>query len=168
MATAAIVASAVIGVGTATASHFEQKKAARKSERAQTKANDIESASSQVSNARARRRAIAQARIAQAQNQANAGGQVQGSSMQAGVQSSISSQLGANIGAQSQSIGNQMGVLGARQQASNALASGQRKANMWNTVGSIGQSIGQGVALSQAASPSTQSNTANTWSSNTP
>lgn len=139
MATAAIVASAVIGAGTATASYFEQKKAGREAERQQEKANRTESAQAQVESARNRRRAIAQARMAQAANQANMPGAVQSSSALAGVQSGISTQLGANIGAQSQSLGSQQAVFNLRQGAANTLAAGQRRANMWSTVGELGQ-----------------------------
>lgn len=153
MATAAIVASAVIGVGTSAASYFEQKKAGREAERQQEKANRTESVQAQVENARNRRRAIAQARMAQASNQANMPGAVQSSSALSGVQSGISTQLGANIGAQSQSLGSQQAAFNLRQGAANTLAAGQRRANMWSTVGQVGQTLLQSYAMNRSMSP---------------
>jgi len=119
--------------------YFEQKKAARRAERAQNKANATERAAAQVENARRRRRALAQARMAQAQNTANQGAAVQYSSALSGVQSSLSTQFGANVGAQNQMIGNQAAVQGYQQQAASALRKGQERAGMWDVAGNLAQ-----------------------------
>lgn len=140
---AALTTVALVGAGIAAAgtvgSYFEQKKAARRAERKQEKANNISRASAQVENARQRRRAIAQARLAQAQNIANQSQQVQSSSALTGVQSGITSQLGANIGAQQQMIGNQFAIQGLQQGAASALRKGQERAGLWSLAGQFGQ-----------------------------
>lgn len=146
MTTAAIVAS-VVSVGAQTTSYFEQKKAGRRAERAQEKANRMSSAQAQAENARNRRRAIAQARLAQAQNQASQGSEVQSSSALSGVQSGLSTQLGANFGAQKQRIGTQLGIQGQQQRAATAIRKGNERAGMWNLVGGI---AGMGAQLAMA------------------
>lgn len=126
-----LLASAVAGVS----QHFEAKKAARKAERKQEHANRVESVSAQVANARSRRQAIAQARIAQAQNMAATSGQVQSSSASSGTNAALASQLGANIGSQQQSIASQQAAFDFRQGAQRALDRGQQRVGAWNAVG---------------------------------
>jgi hypothetical protein len=79
------------------------------------------------------------ARLAQAQNIANQSQQVQSSSALTGVQSSITSQLGANIGAQQQMVGNQFAIQGLQQGAASALRKGQERAGLWGLAGQFGQ-----------------------------
>lgn len=136
---AAITTAALVGISTAAqiAGHFEEKKAARKAKRKQDEANRIETVSAQVRNSTQRRRAIAQARIAQAQNQANAGGEVQNSSALQGVNSGIAGQLGANIGAQNQTLGSQQNAFNFRQSAQDTLSRGRQRAGDWNAVGQV-------------------------------
>ena len=130
------VLAGVAAVSTA-AGYFEQKKASRKSRRQQEKANRVASVSSQVENATARRRAIAQARMAQAQNLASAGGQVQNSSGLAGSNAALGSQLGANVGTQGQLLGSQEAVFGLRQDAQNTLADGQLRAQGFGAIAGL-------------------------------
>jgi len=134
--------TALFGAATGVASYVEQRNAARKAAKEQEHANDIAYAQAQVENARQRRRAIAQARIAQAANLANQSQEVQASSALSGVQSSISAQLGANIGAQNQQIGTQLGSLNAQQNAADALRRGQERAGMYTLLGNLGQMAG--------------------------
>lgn len=149
--------------------YFEQKKAGRRAAREQEKANKTSQAAAQVENARRRRQAIAQARVAQAQNQVGMGSAVQSSSTLQGVQSSIGSQLGANIGAQNQRITSQRQIQGFQQNAADALRRGQERTAMWDAAGqtamlavnafSGGASFGGGQAAGAGA---------NAWSANTP
>jgi len=121
--------------------YFEQKKAAREAARAQEQANRVSAASAQVENARRRRRAIAQARMASAANAANLSQSVQESSALSGVQASLGTQLGANIGAQGQQISSQQNIMNLQQQGANALRRGQERAGMWQVAGNIGKQI---------------------------
>lgn len=141
MAGTMLLATAGAAGATGIPQYFEGKKAARKSARAQEKANAVSRASAQVESARRRRRAIAQARVAQATNQANMGSAVQSSSTLQGVQSSIGSQLGANIGAQQQQIGSQMRIQGLQQQSADAMREGQERIGMWNAAGQTFQAV---------------------------
>jgi hypothetical protein len=151
MPTLALVAVAAVATG---ASYFEQKKAARKTERfqdraqaSQEKANKISKVQGQVESARSRRVSIAQARMAQARNRsAVASGSVQSSSALSGVNSGIFSQLGSNLGAQSQSLGSQQASFDSRQQGSNfmtdarnATAEGNRRAGAFQSIGNLAQ-----------------------------
>jgi len=135
----AITSAVLAGVAAATtvAGHFEKKKAARKSQRQQEKANRTASVASQVENATARRRAIAQARMAQAQNLASAGGQVQNSSGLAGSNAALGAQLGANVGLQGQQLASQEATFGLRQDAQNTLAKGQLRAGGFRALGEV-------------------------------
>jgi multidrug efflux pump subunit AcrA (membrane-fusion protein) len=121
--------------------YFEQKKAAREAARAQEQANRVSQASAQVENARRRRRAIAQARMAAATNTAAMSGDVQSSSALSGVQSSLATQLGANIGAQQQQVNTQQNIMNLQQQGANAMRRGQERAGLWQAAGNIGQMI---------------------------
>lgn len=124
--TSAVLAGAALAAQTA--SHFEQKKAARKAERQQDHANRVEKVSAQVRNSTQRRKAVAQARMAQAQNQAGAGGQVQNSSGLAGSNAAIASQAGANIGTQGQNLLSKQASFDLRQSAQDTLQKGQQRA----------------------------------------
>lgn len=134
-------ATGIFAATTGIPQYFEQKKAGRRAAREQEKANDISRASAQVENARRRRQAIAQARMAQAQNMAMQGQQVEASSSLTGVQSSLSTQLGANIGAQQQSIGNQQAIINRQQNAADALRRGQERTALWDVGAQIGNTI---------------------------
>jgi hypothetical protein len=100
-----------------------------------------------VESARSRRVSIAQARMAQARNRsAVASGSVQSSSALSGVNSGIFSQLGSNLGAQSQSLGSQQASFDSRQQGSNfmtdarnATAEGNRRAGAFQSIGNLAQ-----------------------------
>lgn len=135
MAGTAILATAGLAGATGVPQYFEQKKAGRRAARAQEEANQVSQASAQVANARRRRQAIAQARIAQAQNQAQQSSAVQSSSALSGIQSSISTQLGANIGAQQQQIGSQQRIQNLGQMSADALRRGQERSSMWTAAG---------------------------------
>lgn len=117
-----------------------QSRAADKAEDKQKRANRVAKASSQVENARQRRKAIAQSRIVQAQNIANQGQNVQGSSGLAGVQSSLASQLGANFATQRAGVSNQQNIFDLNQQASDALRQGQETSGLVTALGNTMQS----------------------------
>ena len=134
-----VAATGLFAAATGVPQYFEQKKAGRKAAREQEKANKTSQAAAQVENARQRRRAIAQARVAQAQNQAAANAAVQTNSALSGVQSSITSQLGANIGNQRRQIGNQLAIQGNQQAAADALRRGQERVGMWDVAGNTAQ-----------------------------
>jgi len=147
--TAAILAGASLAA--TTAGHFEKKKAARQSKREQEHANRVTSVSAQVQNATQRRKAIAQARIAQAQNQANAGGAVQSSSALAGSNSALAAQLGSNVGTQGQLLGSQQSAFDWRQRSQDTLAEGQQRAGDWNAVSGLLSFGSTAVAGAQSA-----------------
>lgn len=130
MGTAAVLAGAALA--TSAAGAYAQYEAGKSAEKKQEKARAVSQASAQVENARQRRRAIAQARIAQAQNVAQQGSEVQSSSGLAGVQSSLSTQLGANIGAQQQRFASQTQIGNLNQSAANRLRRGQNIAGFAN------------------------------------
>lgn len=136
-----LVASGLLAGATGVAQYFEQKKAAREAQRAQEQANRASQAYAQVENARRRRQAIAQARIAAATNQANMSQAVQSSSALSGVQASLGTQFGANIGAQQQQIGSQQQIMNLQQQSANALRRGNERAGLWTVAGNIGSQI---------------------------
>lgn len=121
--------------------HFEQKKAGRRAARAQEKANQTSQSAAQIENARRRRQAIAQARIARAQNEASVGSEVASSSALTGVQSGLSTQLGANIAAQQQRINAQNTVMGFQQQSADALRRGQERVGLWNAAAQTGNAV---------------------------
>lgn len=132
--------------------YLEQKQAGNRAAREQRKANETSQAAAQIESARQRRRAVAQARIAQAQNQAAQSGVVTSSSQLSGVQSSLSTQLGANIGAQRQQIGAQRTIQGYQQSAANALRKGQERTDLWNVGANIAQMVGS-AGMSFAGGP---------------
>jgi len=138
---AAITTAVLMGVAAAasTASYFDAKKSARKSRRVQEKANRTASVSSQVQNATSRRRAIAQARMAQAQNISSAGGQVQNSSGLAGSNAALGSQLGANVGTQGQQLASQEATFGLRQDAQNIMADSQIRQQGFGAIAGLAQ-----------------------------
>ena len=155
----AAVTGAILGaiaVGSQVKAYHDQKEAAKEAEQAQEKSNRMSAVEAQVENARNRRRAIAQARLAQAQNQAGQGSAVQSSSALSGVQSGLSSQLGANFGAQQQQIGTQFGIQGQQQRAATAIRRGNEQAGLWNLAGGIA-GMGSQMAMSGLgkSSPST-------------
>lgn len=132
LATQIAVGSAVAATITGAAGYFEQKKAGREAEREQKKARRTSEASAQVENARRRRRAIAQQRMAAAQNRANMSGAIQSSSALTGVNSALGTQTGANIGAQQAQVASQQQIGRFNQNAANALRTGQERAGLFN------------------------------------
>ena len=136
------VSTALFAGATGVPQYFEQKKAATEARQKQEAANRVSQASAQVENARRRRQAIAQARMASAQNVAAQGSQVQSSSALSGVQAGLGTQLGANIGAQGQRIAAGQDIQNLQQGAANALQKGKERTAMWNAAGNIGQMIG--------------------------
>lgn len=142
--------------------YFEQKQASRRAEREQRKANETSQAAAQIENARRRRQALAQARMAQAQNRAAAGGTIQDSSALSGVQSSLVTQFGANLSGQRQQIGAQRTIQGYQQNSADALRRGQERVGAWNAAGDLASTV-MSMGMSSAGGPS-----ANSWSSNTP
>lgn len=138
VSTIALVGAGITAAGTV-GSYFEQKKASRRAQREQEKANRTSQATAQVQNARARRRAIAQARIAQARNEASQSQAIGSSSALSGVQSGLSAQTGANIGAQQAQVRSQFAIQGFQQNAANAMRRGQERAGMWQLGGQLGQ-----------------------------
>jgi|SRR6056297_1955926 len=159
---AAAIIAPVATFGTASAAgatgipqYYEQKSANREARRIEQqaqaereKANRISQAGAQVENARRRRQAIAQARVAQARNAASVGSAVQTSSALSGTQSGISSQLGANIGAQSQRIGTQsalnqsaLTIADLGRQRNQALREGQERIQAWNAAADTGKLV---------------------------
>lgn len=132
IATQIAVGSAVAATVTGAASYFEQKKAGREAEREQEKARETSEASAQVENARRRRRAIAQQRIAAAQNRANMSEATQSSSALTGVNSALGTQTGANIGAQRAQVTSQRQIGRFNQNAADALRTGQERAGLFN------------------------------------
>lgn len=150
MATAAVIGG-VLAAGATTASYFEQKKTARKVEREQKEANDISSASAQVENARRRRRAIAQARMAQAQNLANAGGSMQNSSAITGTNAGLATQLGANMGTQGANISTQTALQGQQQKIADIQTDGALRAGIWQGLGNIAMTAGTAASGVQNA-----------------
>src|SRR5690554_4852026 len=150
--------------------YFEQKQAANRAAREQRKANETSQASAQIENARQRRRALAQARVIQAQNQAAQSSAVAESSTLSGVQSGISTQLGANIGAQQQRIGAQRTIQGYQQSAADAMRQGQERVGMWNAAGNIANmamSFGMGAGSSGGANTGGYLNSATAGSQRT-
>jgi len=153
MVTAAVIGG-VIAAGATTASYFEQKKTAREVQRRQEESNRISSSAAQVENARNRRRAIAQARIAQAQSLASTGGAVQSSSAIQGNASGLASQLGSNIGFQGAQVRTQQGIMNQQQAAANAQMQGNLKAGMWQGIGQIAMTAGQlGATMGSPSMP---------------
>lgn len=125
---------------------LEARRASKRIESQQRHANEIASASAAVENARRRRRAIAQARIAQAQNVVNQSQAVQSSSALSGVQSSLTTTLGSNIAAQNQQINTQQGIINARQRAADIARSSQENIDLFNAVGSTTVAAGKFLA----------------------
>lgn len=149
MASAGVIAAVSLGataVGTGM-SLYQQKQAADKQE----EANKVSSAQAQVENARNRRKAIAQARMAQARNIAMQSADVANSSSLTGAQSSISSTLGSNIGMQNARIGSQQRIQGLQQQAADRMAIG----GMWQAAGNIAGQAGMAYnAYGPSSTPS--------------
>lgn len=141
MVEAAVIGGVLAAAGT-TASYFEQKKTARKVRRRQEESNRISSSAAQVENARNRRRAIAQARIAQAQSLASTGGAVQSSSAIQGNAAGLASQLGSNIGFQGAQVRTQQSIIEQQQAAANAQRSGALKAGLYQGLGQIAMTAG--------------------------
>lgn len=153
----AVVAAVGGGLAAAatTASYFEQKKTAKKVRRRQEEANRISSSAAQVENARNRRRAIAQARMAQAQSLASTGGAVQSSSALQGNAAGLGAQLGANIGFQGAQVRTQQGIIAQQQAAANAQAQGNLNAGLYQGLGSIAMTAGQlGSTMQFPSTPS--------------
>lgn len=148
-ATTALVASAIVSTAATGYSMYQQKEAGDKAEASQRAANRVSQASAQVQSARERRRAIAQARIAQAQNTANMGSQIQSSSAAAGVSSSLASQLGANLGAQTQGINSQLNIQGLNQSAASAMQTGRERSSLAQGVGNIASTALQSYAMTR-------------------
>ncbi len=148
-----VAATGLFAAATGIPQHFEQKKAGRRAQRAPEAANRTSQSAAQIENARRRRQAIAQARIAQARNEASVGSEVTASSALTGVQSGLSSQLGANIGAQRQRVGAQQTIQGFQQQSADALRRGRERVGALNALGDIGRTIGS-FGLSAAGGPS--------------
>lgn len=136
-ASTALITAAVVSTAATAYSLYEQDKAGDKAEAAQEQANRASQASAQVENARRRRKAIAQARMAAAANASNMSQSVQTSSALSGVQSSLGTQLGSNIGAQQQQIGSQQQIMNLQQQSANALRTGRERASMAQGIGNI-------------------------------
>lgn len=136
-----------LSAGSQIAGHFEEKKATRKAERKQDEANRISSVSAQVRNSTQRRKAIAQARIAQAQNMANAGSAVESSSALQGVQSGIAGQLGSNIGAQNQLLGSQQNAFNFQQGAQDTLSRGRQRSGDFAAIGQLANFAAQNFSI---------------------
>lgn len=135
MAGTVLAATGLFAAATGVPQYFEQKKAGRRAARQQEQANRVSQASAQVENARRRRQAIAQARIDAAQNQAAQSQAVQSSSALSGVQSSLGTQLGANIGTQQSRVASQQNIQNLQQSASDILRKGQERVALLNAVG---------------------------------
>jgi hypothetical protein len=172
---AAITTAILVGVAAtaSVASHFEQKKAARKSKRQQEKANRMSSVQAQVENATQRRRAIAQARIAQARNISGMGQATQSSSAVSGANAALSNQLGSNIGTANQAAASQQSIFDRRQAAQNAITKGNLRAGMFNAIGGVASfgasaTAGSGGAAttSNAAAPPAPVDLGSTYSAN--
>lgn len=116
---------------------LEQRKAGRRAERQQEKAQQTSQASASVQAARQRRRAIAEARIVQAQNRAVQGADLTTSTL-SGVQSGLTSTLGGNISEQRANINNQLAIGGFQQNAANILRRGQERSDLFQAVGNTG------------------------------
>lgn len=119
---------------------FIARRAGRRAEREQQRAQRTSEASAQVISARRRRQAIAQARIAQARNIAAQDVGVQTSAL-SGVQSGIASTLGANIAEQRANIQNQQAIFGFQQSAADILRRGQERAGLFTAAGQTGQAV---------------------------
>lgn len=143
---AAVTAAVLGGISLAATVHgqLEARQAGKKAARQQREANEISKASAQAENARKRRRAIAQARIAQAQNIASQGGQVQSSSATTGAQTGIASTLGANLSSQRRGLVSGQSVFDLNQAASDTLRQGQETQALF---GAIGQAAGTAASF---------------------
>lgn len=120
----------------------QQEKANRRSRRLQQRANRIQSASSSVERARQRRRAVANARVAQAQNLAAAASQgTLGSSPLQGAQASISSGLAENLAGINRQFTTAQTTFDLRQQAADAEARGRERADRTRAIGQGAQAI---------------------------
>lgn len=139
MAGVTAIALGTLAVASTAGSYFEQKKAGRRAEREQRKANQASRAAAQVDAARQRRRAIAQARIAQARNQASMSASVGQSSSLAGAQSSVATQLGSNIGAQLGRMNSQRQIQNFQQNVTDITRRGQERAGLWQLGGQVAQ-----------------------------
>lgn len=119
-----------VSVGLAVHANEQQKSAQRENKRQQEKANNIEQAKASVDRARARRKAIAQARVMAAQNEALASQQGigAGSSTIQGAQGALTSNLAANIADANRAATSAQQSLSFRQAGENALATGNRRA----------------------------------------
>lgn len=152
MAAAALVGLATVGIGLQVHAREEARSAERASRRKQETANQVQQAQNSVNRARERRRAIAQARIAQAQNAAIAAQQgTTGSSPLEGAQSSISTNLATSIAAANRSFVSGSQTFQLRQDAANIMAAGQRRAQDFQALSGLAM---QGASLySSFASP---------------
>lgn len=113
----------------------EQKKASKRSQALQEKANRVEQARAAVNSAAARRRAVAQARIAAARNLAMAGTMGMSGSVIGGANASLLSGLGSNFGViNSETFGAQQ-AFDLRNSAGFEERRGQTKAQMWSAYG---------------------------------
>jgi len=137
MATAAIIAT-VAGTAYSVASSIDQKKAAERGEKKQKEANRIQKATAEVGRGIARKRALAQARQAQASNLAGGIGQgiTEESSALQGAQSAIGSNLGTSLSSANRSFTSSQQTFDLRQSASNTLANSRANAAISSAVSS--------------------------------
>ena len=133
------IAAAVIGAGATVYSASKQASATKKAAQAQQEASAAQGRSASVEAQRARIAQVREARIRRGQviSSGVTGGLGQGSSGLGGAVGSIASQMGENIGNinQQQTFAQETGV--ALQSAANQ----QVRAQTWQQVGQIGQSI---------------------------
>lgn len=162
MGVTAVVATGAVVAGTAAQidAAQSQKRASRRAERRQKEANRVERARASVDRALARRRAVNQARAAQAFNIANniSSGISQDSSALQGANSALGANLGTNLAAQNRAATSGQQSFNLRQAATFDVQNANASAALRSAYGSAAQQLGAfGLNQSLAAiGPATQ------------
>ena len=128
-----------LAIGAQVHSMEEQKAGQRQAKRDNEKANRIAQAQTAQDRAKARRRAIAEGRMATAFNTAAAGAQgvSERSSQLQGSQASIGSTLAGNVAADNRSLRSGTGIFNARQSGIDAINKGNSSASTFNSLSNL-------------------------------
>lgn len=132
------MAALAIGALFSVVSAVQQRKAQKKAEKAQEQAAKVANAQANLKRQREIRQAVAQSRVQAAQTQAAgfAAGAPGASGVQ-GAQSGIWSDTASSVSFSNQMFGMEEARVGYMNQAARA----QSRANMWGTIGGVGQGL---------------------------
>lgn len=124
------LAAGALGAGNI-ASTLEQREASKEARRAREQANAVQRSAAAVEASRRRRLAVAQARIARAQNIAQGLDVGAATSLQQGAQASLAANLGTNLASQTRTFASGQQAFDLRQQAQSRLERGQERASLF-------------------------------------